>query len=65
MRAVVCTLLFQFNTMDKDLLAGTFDSHIAAGYTLLSYALPGVPYVRSGDEAVLTDDKIIWVDDEV
>lgn len=51
---------FAVNTMVQKPLAERLGSQRAAGLDLLSFTLPGVPVMKSGDEALLKDDTFYW-----
>lgn len=51
---------YSVNTLDLSPLASRMTKQQAAGLTLMSYGLPGVPVLRSGDEALLESDKLTW-----
>lgn len=54
----------QVNTIELPPLASRLARNRAAALTLLSLTLPGVPVIKSGDEAALLNDTFSWVKDE-
>lgn len=54
----------QVNTIELPPLASRLTRNRAAALTLLSLTLPGVPVIKSGDEAALLNDTFSWVKDE-
>ncbi|XP_077966822.1 amino acid transporter heavy chain SLC3A2-like [Styela clava] len=51
---------YAVNTMNRSPLASRMTTEQAAGLSLMSFALPGVPVLRSGDVELLKDDVFNW-----